>query len=148
MHRSPHDSRGCVALFCQHPEEERSLLIGLNGGRDDDVGTRREAAAENNLPARGVMGGAEDRAEGLQVLERQVRFCGMDLVRQHRFITNACKAIVLDNTKVLDTALPIRGPVTSPIYMLSLLFTFSIPLLWSNVPRNPKIRDHRMTLDH
>lgn len=45
-----HDSRGCVALLCQHPEEECPLLIGLGGGRDDDVATRWKGATKNNLP--------------------------------------------------------------------------------------------------
>lgn len=78
-----HDSRGIVALLHQHPQEEGSLLIGLCGGWDDDVGTRWEGAAKNNLPPCDVLGAVEDWAARAQVLAGQVRILRMSLERQH-----------------------------------------------------------------
>lgn len=76
------DSRGSVALLCQHPQEKLSLLIGFGGGRDDDVMTRWKRAAKDNLPTWVVTFAVEDRAKHAQVLRRQICILRMDLERQ------------------------------------------------------------------
>ena len=80
------DSRGSVALLRQHPQQERSLLIGLVCWGDDDVATRGEGASKDHLPAAGVAGAVEDRALGTQVLRRQIRVLRVSLQRQHTLI--------------------------------------------------------------
>lgn len=106
VNRLIHDSRGTVALLRQHPEEEFSLLIGFGGWRDDDVTTRRQGAAKNNLPTWWVMRAAADRTECTQVRRWQICILWLGLERQHTLIAHVhwkYKLLINDPTSLPAT---------------------------------------------
>lgn len=71
-----------AALFCQHPEKELSLLVGLSGGGDDDVTTGRQGAAEDDLSAWGVDLAAAHWTQHAQLLCWQIHVLWVSLEKE------------------------------------------------------------------